>query len=219
VTPLWLSLEVALVATLVAGVVGVALAALLAHSRFFGSDVLDALLTAPMVLPPTVLGWYLLVALGRQSALGRAYESLTGSSVVFTRTAAIIAATVAALPFVTRTARAAMEDVDLRLVGAARTLGAGPLRVLVTIVLPLSRAGIAAGLTLGFARALGEFGITLMLGGNLPGTTRTGALALYDAWQGNRDDEAKALALGLALIGVLALVLLNRLSRRARHGF
>src|SRR5262249_53274481 len=157
-------------------------------------DVIDALVTAPMVLPPTVLGWYLLVLLGRESALGRAFEALTGSTLVFTRAGAVVAAAVAAFPFVVKTARAAMEDVDLRLIGAARTLGAGPLRVLLTVVLPLSKGGIASGLTLGFARALGEFGMTLMLGGNLPGTTRTGALALYDAWQGNRDGEAAALA-------------------------
>jgi molybdate transport system permease protein len=217
--PLWLSLEVAVLATLIAGVTGIALAALMARTRFFGNDLIDALITAPMVLPPTVLGWYLLVVLGRESPLGRAYESLTGSSIVFTRMGAVVAATVAAFPFIVKSARAAMEDVDLRYIGAARTLGAGPLRVLFTIVLPLARGGIASGLALGFARALGEFGMTMMLGGNLPGTTRTAAIGLYDAWQGNRDSEASTLAVALTLLGLLTLVLFNRLSHRPRHGF
>jgi molybdate transport system permease protein len=219
VTALWLSVQIALIATLIAGVTGVALAALMARTRFFGSDLLDALITAPMVLPPTVLGWYLLVALGRESLLGRAWEALTGSTIVFTRTGAVVAASVAAFPFVVKSARAAMEDVDLRLIGAARTLGAGPLRVLLTLVLPLSKGGIVSGLALGFARALGEFGMTMMLGGNLPGTTRTGALAIYDAWQGNRDAEASTLAAAMALIGLVTLYAFNRFSRRPHHGF
>jgi molybdate transport system permease protein len=217
--PLWLSLEVALIATAIAGVLGVGLAALMAQTRFFGSDIVDALITAPMVLPPTVLGWYLLVALGRNSALGRAYESLTGDTIVFTRTGAVVAAAVAAFPFIVKSARAAMEDVDLRYIGAARTLGANPPRVLVTIILPLSKGGIASGLALGFARALGEFGMTMMLGGNLPGTTRTGALAIYDAWQGNRDSDASTLAAAMTVLGLATLYVFNRLSHRPRHGF
>jgi molybdate transport system permease protein len=219
VSPLWLSLEVALVATVIAGVFGVALAALMAQTRFFGTDVIDAVITAPMVLPPTVLGWYLLLVFGHDSAVGRAFEALTGGGIAFTQAGIVLAAAVAAFPFIVKSARAAMEDVDVRLTGAARTLGANPMRVLVTIVLPLAKGGIASGLTLGFARALGEFGMTMMLGGNLPGTTRTGALAIYDAWQGHRDADAATLAAAMTVLGIATLYVFNRLSRRPRHGF
>ena len=215
--PLVLSFQIALLATLVAGVFGVALAGLMARARFFGRDLLDALLTAPMVLPPTVLGFYLLVAIGREGALGRAYESLTGSPLAFTPAAAVLAACLTALPFVVKSARAAMEDVDPRLPAAAATLGASPLRVFFTIVLPLSRGGVLAGLTLGFARALGDFGVTLMVAGNIPGLTRTGALAIYDAVQAGRDAEAAGLAATLTALGVAALYLATKLARRRPH--
>jgi len=217
--PLALSFQIALVATLVAGTLGVALAGLMARVRFVGRDLLDALLTAPMVLPPTVLGYYLLVAIGREGAIGRAYESITGAPLAFTRTAAVIAACLTALPFVVKSARAAMEDVDPRLPAAAATLGASPLRVFFTIVLPLSRNGVLAGLTLGFARALGDFGVTLMVAGNIPGLTRTGALAIYDAVQAGRDSEAAGLAATMTALGVAALYLGTKLARRRPHAW
>ena len=217
--PLVLSFEVAVAATFIAGLTGIALAGVLARARFPGSGLVDALLTAPMVLPPTVLGYYLLVALGRGSALGRALESFTGSSLVFTPAAAVVAATVSAFPFVVRTARAALEDVDVRLVGAARTLGATPLRVFFTIELPLAASGIVSGLTLGFARALGDFGVTLMIAGNIPGLTQTGALAIYDAVEANRDHDAATMAAVMTALAIGALWLVGRLSRKARLGF
>ncbi len=217
--PLLLSFQVAALATLLAGVSGVAIAGLMARTRFKGSDLLDVVLTAPMVLPPTVLGYYLLVALGRQSALGKAYEAVTGSSVVFTLTGCVVAATVAALPFVVKSARAAMEDVDLRLIGAAQTLGASPTRVFTTLVLPLARNGIIAGLTLGFARALGDFGITLMVAGNIPGLTQTGSLAIYDAVLAGRDAEASGMAAVMTALAVAALYAVAKLTKERRHGF
>jgi molybdate transport system permease protein len=218
-SPLLLSLEVAMLATGIAGLLGVALAGWLATTRFVGRDVVDALITAPLVLPPTVLGYYLLQVVGRSSPLGRAYETLVGAPLVFTPLAAVLAAAVAALPFVVRSTRAAMEDVDPRLTGAAATLGARPLRVFVTVVLPLSRSGILAGLTLGFARSLGEFGITLMIAGNIPGLTQTGALAIYDAVQANRDQEAAGLAAVMTALAVVALYLGMRFARRRPHGW
>ncbi|MDB4972741.1 MAG: Molybdenum transport system permease protein ModB, partial [Myxococcaceae bacterium] len=133
--PIVLSLEVAACSTLLAGLLGVSLAALLAHSRFVGKEWVDVLVMAPMVLPPTVLGYYLLSVLGRSSALGRAFESITGSSIAFTRTGAVIAATVAALPFVLKSARVAFEEIDPRLLAAAQTLGARPLRVFLRVEL------------------------------------------------------------------------------------
>lgn len=217
--PLALSFKVAFIATALACLVGVGLAGLMARARFWGRDVLDALITAPMVLPPTVLGYYLLVLLGRNSPLGQAWESLTGSSLVFTQTAAVLAAFLGALPFVVKASRAAMEDLDPRIPAAASTLGASPLRVFFTIVLPLSRGGILAGVTLGFARALGDFGVTLMVAGNIPGLTQTGALAIYDAVQANRGSAAAGMAAVMTALAVVALYLGMRLTRRRPHAW
>jgi molybdate transport system permease protein len=217
--PILLSFQVAALATLLAGVLGVALAGAISRTRFAGSHLLEVLITAPMVLPPTVLGYYLLLLLGRSSALGGLYEKVTGSPIVFTPTAAVIAAAVAAFPFVVKTARAAMDEVDPRLLGAAATLGASPLRVFFTVLLPLSRNGVLAGLTLGFARALGEFGVTLMIAGNIPGLTQTGALAIYDAVQANREAEAAGMAAVLTALAIAALYLGTALARRRAHAF
>jgi molybdate transport system permease protein len=217
--PIYLSLSVACSATALATVFGVALAALLARTRFWGRELVDVLITAPMVLPPTVLGYYLLLLVGRSSALGRGFEAVTGSSIAFTRTGAVLAAAIAALPFVLKAARVALEEVDPHLLAAARTLGARPLEVFLRVQLPVARAGIAAGIALGFARSLGEFGITLMLAGNLPGATQTGALAIYDAVQANRDGDAARMAAVLTVVAVSMLYLVNRLTRRKLHVF
>lgn len=214
-----LSFEVATIATALAAVVGVALAGLMSRARFPGSDLVDTLITAPMVLPPTVLGYYLLIAIGRNSALGDSYEALTGTSLVFTPTAAVLAAVVTALPFVVKSARAAMEDVDPRLSAAAATLGASPLEVFVTVVLPLSRNGLLAGLTLGFARALGDFGVTLMVAGNIPGLTQTGSLAIYDAVQANREAEAAGMVSVMSAFAIAMLYLGTKLAKRRPHAW
>ncbi len=217
--PLLLSFEVATLATLLAGLFGVALAGVMARARFPGSDLVDAFITAPMVLPPTVLGYYLLVVLGRNSAVGQIYEAATGSSLVFTKTAAVLAALVVALPFVVKSARGAMEDVDPRLPAAAATLGASPMRVFLTVVLPLSRSGVLAGLTLGFARALGDFGVTLMVAGNIPGVTQTGSLAIYDAVQANRESEAAGMVAVMSACAIAALYVGTKLARRRPHAW
>lgn len=217
--PLVLSFQVALAAIGLAGVLGVALAGLLATRRVPGADLLDVLVTAPMVLPPTVLGYYLLGLIGRESAIGRAWESITGAPLVFTPVAAVLAATLAAFPFVVKTARAAMEDVDPRLLGAAATLGASPWRAYVTVLLPLSRGGIVAGLSLGFARALGDFGVTLMIAGNIPGVTQTASLAVYDLVQANRDAQAAGLVAVMTAVAIVALYAGTRLTRRRPHAW
>lgn len=211
-----LSFEVAIAAVAIAGTAGVALAGLLTIRRFRGRELLDAAVTAPMVLPPTVLGYYLLVLLGRESVLGHAFEQVFGSPIVFTRGGAVIAAAIGALPLVTKSARSALESVDFRLIGAARSLGASPLRAFMTVSLPLARRGVTAGLMLGFARALGDFGVTLMLAGNIPGYTRTASLAIYDAVLAGRDDDALALSAVMAVFAVLVLVLAGYLTRGAR---
>jgi molybdate transport system permease protein len=210
--PLFLSFQVAILATLVAAIVGVALAAWLANGRFPGRDLVDVLLTAPMVLPPTVLGYYLLVSIGRNSLIGSAFEALTGSSLVFTRTGAVVAATVGALPIVVKSSRAALEGVDPILIHAARTLGATPLRAFLTVQLPLATRGITAALMLAFARSLGDFGVTLMIAGDIPGETQTASLAIYDAIAAHRDADALGMAAVLTTFAVTMLYGANRLS-------
>ncbi len=212
--PLALSLAVAAIATSLAAVLGVAAAALLTRPRLPGRDVLDALFTAPMIFPPTVLGYYLLVALGRRSVIGRAFEGLTGHSIVFTRTGAVVAATVGAFPLIVKFGRAALEAVDPAVVRAARTLGASPTRTFFAVRLPLAARGVVAAVMLGFAKSLGDFGVTLMIAGDIPGETRTASLAIYDAIQAQRDAEATGLVLVLTAVAVSILWVVNRLTAR-----
>jgi molybdate transport system permease protein len=216
--PLALSFEVAGIAVLVAGTVGICLAALIALWRFPGRDLLDCLLTAPLVMPPTVLGYYVLVALGRRSPLGHAFEALTGATVVFTFTGAVVAAAIGALPFIVKSSRAALEEVDPTLVNAAATLGAGPLRVFLIVRLPLAMRGVAAGLMLGFAKSLGDFGVTLMVAGDIPGETQTASLAIYDAISGGREPQAAGMVAVLSALAVVSLYGVNKLVGR-RHVF
>lgn len=217
--PLLLSFEVATLATAIATLLGIALGALLATPRIWGRELLDAAVTAPMVLPPTVLGYYLLVVLGRESAIGRTFEALTGSTIVFTRGGAVLAATIGALPLISKAARVALEAVDVRVLGAARTLGASRFRAFFSVALPLARRGIVSGVLLGFARALGDFGVTLMVAGNIPGRTRTASLAIYDAVLAGRDDDATRLALLMTGVAVAVLVGASYLTRQRRNDF
>ena len=167
------------------------------------------------MLPPTVTGYYLIVLLGRRGWLGGPVYALTGWSVAFTWYAAVIAATVMALPLLVRTARAAIESVDREFEKAAFTLGRSEWRTALEVTLPLARNGIVAGLVLAFARALGEFGATLMLAGNIPGKTTTVPLAIYTAVQTGEMNEAILLVLALTALSCLVLVLAGRLGARA----
>ena len=212
--PLSLSLEVAALAMVLALVVGTALAVFLDWKKLPARDFFDALVSAPLVLPPTVLGYYLLVVLGTDSAIGRAFESLTGSQIVFSFTGAVIAASVGSLPLVVRSARIGLEAVEPNLISAARTLGAGPLRVLFTIVLPLAAPGIVAGAMLGFARALGDYGITQMVAGSRIDGTATASIFVMDALYANQEEAARNMALVTTLVGVTMLYVANRLTRR-----
>ena len=213
--PLALSFQVALAATALSAVAGIALGAALASRRFPARDLFDALFTLPMVLPPTVLGYYVLVSIGRRSNIGRWFEQLTGSPIVFTLFGAVLAATVGSLPLVIKSARAALESVDPALVAAARTLGAGPARAFFTVQLPLASAGVLAGLMLAFARALGDFGVTLMVAGDIPGETQTAALAIYDAIQSGQDSRAAGMIAVLTALGAAVLYAVNRLTRKS----
>jgi molybdate transport system permease protein len=211
-SPLALSLEVAMVATALAAILGIAVATALANLRFPGRDFVDGVFTAPIVFPPTVLGYYLLVALGRRSAIGHAFEAVFGESIVFTRTGAVVAATVGALPLVVKSARAALEAVDGSLVRAARTLGAGPTRAFFAVQLPLASRGVAAALMLAFARSLGDFGVTLMVAGDIPGETQTASLAIYDAIQDHREGAAAGMVATLTAIAIAVVYAVGKLS-------
>lgn len=204
--PLWLSLKVAGVATLVTFVVGVNLAFLVARNKFWGKEGLDALCTLPLVLPPTVLGYYLIVLIGRQGWLGRWLLETWGVSLIFTWQGAVLAAAVVSLPLIFKSARAAFEEVDPELENAARTLGLSEAAVYFRVSLPLAWRGILAGAMLAFARAMGEFGATLMVAGNLPGKTQTLSTAVYDAVQAGNDAGATLLVLLISTVCVTILV-------------
>jgi molybdate transport system permease protein len=213
--PLALSFRVALIATALALIVGVALAWLLARRRFPGRELLDAVVTLPLVLPPTVLGYYLLMLLSRNSPVGRAVYSATGLQIVFTWRGAVLAAMIGALPLVVKTSRAAIEGVNEQLEDAARTFGKSEWQIFWRITLPLSSRGIIAAAMLAFARALGDFGATLMIAGNIPGRTQTAAIAIYDATQSGRDDYALTLVIILSVIVLTLLYATNKLVGRA----
>jgi molybdate transport system permease protein len=215
VNALELSLRVAVLATAVNAVIGIPLAYALARRRFPGKAVVDLLVTLPLVLPPTVTGYYLIVLLGRRGWLGAPLYEATGWTIAFTWYAAVVAATVMALPLLVRTARAAIESVDRDLEKAAYTLGRSEWRTALEVTLPLARNGILAGLVLAFARALGEFGATLMLAGNIPGRTTTVPLAIYTAVQTGESAAALALVGILTALSCAVLVAAGRLGARA----
>ncbi len=212
--PLFLSFEVATIATLLVAVIGIAIAAVLANFRFPGRDIVDIVVAAPMVMPPTVLGWYVLVALGNESPIGKAYEALTGSTIVFNKAGAIVAAMIGALPLVVRSVRTALEETDRTLMLAARTLGATPLRAFFTIQLPLATRGIVAAVMLAFARAIGDFGITYMVGGNIRGKTRTAPIAIYDYVNAERDRDALLMIVVLTTLVLALLYVVGKLTAR-----
>jgi len=210
--PLWLSLRVAAISTVLALVIGLWLAWILANRVFRGRELIDAAVTLPLVLPPTVLGYYLLVVLGRHSPVGQLYEWMFGGPLVFTWQAAVVAALFHALPLLVKSARAAFESVDRSYERAARNLGASELRLFWGVTLPLARRSILAATALAFARSLGDFGVTLMIAGNIPGRTQTVALAIYDAVEGGKANVALALVLIISAAALLVIAAANRLT-------
>ena len=208
--PLWLSLRVAAISTLISLVFGLWLAWLLTQRDFRGRNVLDAGVTLPFVLPPTVLGYYLLVLLGRNSPLGQMYEWLFGQPLVFTWQAAVVAAIVHSAPLLVLSARAAFESVDHTYERAARTLGASEWRVFRSVTLPLAWRPILAATAVAFARSLGDFGVTIMIAGNIPGRTQTVAVAIYDAVEAGNGALARTLVVIVSAVALLILSLANR---------
>ena len=214
--PLWLTLKVAILATMLAGATGIGLGWWMARRRFAGHALVDAFLMKPLVLPPTVLGYYLIVLIGRNGILGRYLDQWFGINLMFTWQGAVLAAALVSLPLIYQAARAAFEDADKRMADAARTLGAGEWEVFLRITLPLATRGVVAGLMLTFARAMGEFGATLMIAGNLPGKTQTLSIAVYDAVQAGNDAQALWLTLLISVVCMFVLVVSSRLLQ-AKH--
>ena len=208
--PLLLTLKVSTLATALATIPAVALARLARVREFPGRDLADAILTLPMVLPPTVLGYYIIVLLGRRGVFGSYLWDTFGVSIMFTWEGAVIAAAVVAFPLVYRSARAAFEGVDENLENAARTLGASETVIFFRVSMPLAMRGLLAGIMLALARAMGEFGATLMVAGNLPGKTQTLSLAVYSATQAGNDTLANELVLLISVVCVALLVIVAK---------
>lgn len=218
-TPVLLSLRVGLLALALVAVTGTLAARVMTRRHFPGRDVVDGLLVLPLVLPPTVTGFALLVLLGRNGPVGGFLEAAFGVRVVFTTAAAVIAAAVVSFPLMYGSAKAAFQSVDARLEDAARTLGAGEARVFVGVTLPLSWPGLVQGTTLSFARALGEFGATVMVAGNIPGETATVPLAIYALADAGEMRAAGAYALAIGGASMAMVVGLNVWTRRRRPGW
>jgi len=217
-TPLWLTLRIASCATLIAFAFAVAFAWLTARFAFWGRDFLDAVLTLPLVMPPTVLGYYLIVVWGRNGWLGSWLHAHLGLSLMFTWQGAVLAATVVAFPLLFKSARAAFEGVSTEYEQAARILGDNELWVFFRITLPLAARGLLAGTMLAFARAMGDFGATLMVAGNIEGKTQTAAMAVFDAVQAGNYTLANTLVAIMSVVCVTILVMTNKLANRGRAG-
>ena len=214
-----LSLQTALVATAVTVPLGMFFAWLLVRKEFRGKFTLDVLISLPLALPPVVIGYVLLWAVGRNAWLGQLSESVFGSTIAFTWFAAALAAAVVSLPLVVRSFAAALAGVDPNLEIAARGLGAGPLRTFLTVTLPLAYRGVIAGLLLGFVRAFSEFGATIVVAGNIPGRTQTVPSAIFTRISTGDTDAAWRLVLVSVVIGVAALAIHNWLLKRSDLGY
>jgi molybdate transport system permease protein len=212
-----LTIELAVVVSAVLLVVGLPLAYWIAFSRRRWKFLVEALVALPIVLPPTVLGFYVLVALGSRSPLGRWWQSMTGHTLAFTFTGLVIGSILYSLPFAVQPFAASFSSVDRKLLAASATLGASPLRTFFRVVVPLSVPGLVAGVALAFAHTMGEFGVVLMVGGNIPGVTRTVSIGIYDQVQASNYASANAMALLLLVFCFGVLTLVYGMHRRTRH--
>jgi molybdate transport system permease protein len=213
-TPLWLTLRIASMATLIVFVFAVAFAWIIARFTFWGRDLLDAVLTLPLVMPPTVLGYYLIVVWGRNGWLGSWLHAHFGIALMFTWQGAVLAATVVAFPLLFKSARSAFEGVNREYEKAARILGDTEVQVFFRITLPLAARGLMAGTMLAFARAMGDFGATLMIAGNIQGKTQTTAMAVFDAVQVGNYTLANTLVAIMSVVCITILVSTNKLAAK-----
>jgi len=209
-----LTIELAVVVSVILSVIGLPLAYWIAFSPRCWKFLVEALVALPIVLPPTVLGFYVLVALGSRSPLGRWWQSLTGHTLAFTFTGLVIGSILYSLPFAVQPFAASFSSVDRNLLAASATLGASPLRTFFRVVVPLSVPGLVTGMALAFAHTLGEFGVVLMIGGNIPGVTRTVSIDIYDQVQASNYAAANAMALLLLVFCFAVLTVVFGLNRR-----
>lgn len=214
--PVFLSLRVAFIAVIVVIVFALPIARLMARHHFPGKDLLEALITLPLVLPPSVIGYGLLLIIGNNSLLGKFLADM-GVSIMFTWGAVVLAASVVSFPLMYQSAKAAFKSIDVNFEKAARTLGASETRIFFTISLPLAWPGLLAGLVLSFARALGEFGATLMVAGNIPGQTQTIPLAIYFAVESGDDSTAQTLVAIVTVFCFLLIFWVNRWNRQKNN--
>ena len=215
-SPLWISVQVAVLATVCSVILGTALAYGVMNLKKL-RPLADAVLTLPLVLPPTVVGFFLLILLGKNSVIGQFFNEI-GLPFIFTMRGAVAAAFVVSFPLMYRSARGAMEQMDRQLLYAARTLGANEGKIFFRVILPNCRSGIFAGTILAFARAMGEFGATIMLAGNIPGKTQTVALAVYTAVQGGNREEAFQWAVIIVLMSAAAILAINYFEQGKNRG-
>ncbi len=216
--PLFLSLRVAGLATLFVVTAGTAVAYALSHKTFRGKALIESIITLPLVLPPTVLGYYLLVLASRESLPGVVYEKLFGQPLVFTWQAAVVAALVHSTPLYIRSARALLDTVDYRYEWAAYSLGASELRTFFSVTLPLAWRGLSSLASLSFARSLGDFGITMMVAGNIPGRTQTLSVAIFDAVESGNGYLARVLVIAISALALILVWAAGSLSRYSRAG-
>lgn len=215
-SPVFISLRVSIFSTTLAIIVGIPLCWLLTNKNFSGKNLLSSLITLPMVLPPTVIGYYLLILIGRQSSIGVFLFNTFGISLVFTIYGAVIASFIVSLPLLVKTLHGGIEGIDNNLQDVARTLGKSEMEILFTITLPLAKSSLMAGTALAFARAMGEFGATLMVAGNIPGKTQTLSIAIYDAVQSGRTELANMLVILISLLTLGVLLILNKTANTRR---
>lgn len=211
--PLYLTIKVSVISTLFSFSVGLLMAWILAKKDFVLKNLIDAIVMQPLIIPPTVLGYYLLVLLGRNGPIGRFLEDIFGVTVVFTWKGAVIAATVASIPLFIKPARASIESVDTNIENAARLLGKSEIKVFASVTLPLAKRGIIAGTAMAFARSMGDFGTTLMVAGNIPHKTQTISIAIYDAVQANNIPLANTLVLIITIFSILVLFWVNKFTK------
>jgi molybdate transport system permease protein len=210
----WLTLQLALIVSAILLVLGLPIAWWIASSRWRWKFLVEAVIALPIVLPPTVLGFYVLVALGPHSPLGRWWISLTGHTLAFTFSGLVIGSLLYSLPFAVQPFATSFASVDRKLIAASATLGASPWRTFFRVTVPLSRSGLITGAALSFAHTMGEFGVVLMVGGNIPGVTRTVSLAIYDQVQVSNYAAANATALLLLLLSFAVLAIVYGLNRK-----
>jgi molybdate transport system permease protein len=209
-----LSLQVATAATILVVLIGTGMSFILARKNFRGKEILDIFLTLPLVLPPTVTGYYLILFMGRNGLVGKYLFHWAGWSIMFTWYAAVLASFIVALPLMIKTTRAAIESVDQNLIKVSYTLGHGELKTFFRVILPLSKKGMIAGAVLSFARAMGEFGATLMIAGNIPGKTATMPIAIYTSASSGDWAKANGMVVFFTLVSAAFLYIANRLSKR-----